>query len=99
MVLAGHRIDRLEDTKAAVEATGRRALAVGTDVSDPGDRGRLVKTAINTFGHVDILVNNAGIGTAVPATREQPDQFRRIIDVNLNGCYASRFCSAPGSRL
>ena len=39
------------------------------------------------FGHVDVLVNNAGIGTAVPATRETPEQFRQVIDVNLNGCY------------
>ena len=39
------------------------------------------------FGRVDVLVNNAGIGTAVPATRETPEQFRQVIDVNLNGCY------------
>ncbi len=39
------------------------------------------------LGRVDILVNNAGVGTAVPATRETPEQFRRVIDVNLNGCY------------
>ena len=39
------------------------------------------------FGRVDILVNNAGVGTAYPATRETPEQFRQVIDVNLNGCY------------
>ena len=39
------------------------------------------------FGRVDVLVNNAGIGTAAPATREAPEDFRRVIDVNLNGCY------------
>ena len=39
------------------------------------------------FGRVDILVNNAGVGTAAPATRETPEQFRQVIDVNLNGCY------------
>ena len=39
------------------------------------------------LGRVDVLVNNAGIGTAVPATRETPDEFRAVIDVNLNGCY------------
>ena len=36
---------------------------------------------------VDVLVNNAGIGTAAPATREKPEEFRAVIDVNLNGCY------------
>jgi NAD(P)-dependent dehydrogenase (short-subunit alcohol dehydrogenase family) len=39
------------------------------------------------FGRVDILVNNAGVGSAHPATRETPEQFRQVIDVNLNGCY------------
>ena len=42
---------------------------------------------MDEFGRVDVLVNNAGIGTAVPATRETPEQFRQVIDVNLNGCY------------
>ena len=42
---------------------------------------------MDEFGRVDILVNNAGIGTAVPATRETPEQFRAVVDVNLNGCY------------
>jgi NAD(P)-dependent dehydrogenase (short-subunit alcohol dehydrogenase family) len=87
VVLAARRADRLETTRAAVELTGRRGLAVRTDVSLPEDCQRLVETAIEAFGHVDILVNNAGVATAVPATREQPDQFRQVIDVNLNGCY------------
>jgi NAD(P)-dependent dehydrogenase (short-subunit alcohol dehydrogenase family) len=51
------------------------------------DRLEETKAAAEAFGHVDILVNNAGIGTAVPATREKPEDFRRVIDVNLNGCY------------
>jgi NAD(P)-dependent dehydrogenase (short-subunit alcohol dehydrogenase family) len=87
VVLAARRTDRLAATRAAVEGTGRRALAVGTDVSVPDDCRRLVETAVEAFGHVEILVNNAGVGTAVPATREKPDDFRRVIDVNLNGCY------------
>ena len=45
------------------------------------------------FGRVDILINNAGIGTAVPATRETPEQFRQVIDINLNGAYwAAQAC-------
>ena len=34
-----------------------------------------------------MLINNAGVGTSVPATKETPEQFRSVIDVNLNGCY------------
>jgi NAD(P)-dependent dehydrogenase (short-subunit alcohol dehydrogenase family) len=87
VVLAARRADRLEATRAVVEEAGRRGLAVRTDVSLPGDCHRLVETAMEAFGHVDVLVNNAGVGTAVPATRETPEQFRQVIDVNLNGCY------------
>ena len=87
VVLGARRIDRLEETKALVEAAGRKAVAVQTDVADPDDCQRLVDTAMLEFGRVDILVNNAGIGTAVPATRETPEEFRRVIDINLNGCY------------
>ena len=73
--------------KAKVEALGRRAIAVATDVSSPDDCQALVDAAMSELGRVDILVNNAGVGTAVPATRETPEQFRQVIDVNLNGCY------------
>jgi NAD(P)-dependent dehydrogenase (short-subunit alcohol dehydrogenase family) len=87
VVLGARRVDRLAETQQAVEATGRRALAVRTDVSVPEDCTALVEAAMAEFGRVDILVNNAGIGTAFPATRETPEQFRSVIDVNLNGCY------------
>jgi NAD(P)-dependent dehydrogenase (short-subunit alcohol dehydrogenase family) len=87
VVLGARRTDRLEDTRRLVESTGRRAVTVQTDVADPEQCQRLVDTAMTELGRVDVLVNNAGIGTAVPATRETPEQFRQVIDVNLNGCY------------
>src|ERR1700760_4346788 len=85
--LGARRVERLESTAELVRSAGRRALAVGTDVSDPEACTALVRAAMEEFGRVDILVNNAGVGTAVPATRETPEQFRSVIDVNLNGCY------------
>jgi NAD(P)-dependent dehydrogenase (short-subunit alcohol dehydrogenase family) len=85
--LAARREDRLADTRKLVEAEGRLAVTVRADISDPDDGNAVVAAAINEFGTVDILVNNAGVGTAVPATRETPEQFRAVIDVNLNGCY------------
>jgi len=87
VVLGARRVDRLEDTASLVRAAGREALSVGTDVSDPASCTALVAAAMERFGRVDILVNNAGLGTAVPATRESPEDFRRVIDINLNGCY------------
>lgn len=87
IVLAARRLDRLAETKAMVESLGRRALVVGLDVSQPESATAAIEAAIAEFGKVDILVNNAGLASAVPATRETPEQFRSIIDVNLNGSY------------
>ena len=87
LVLGARRADRLEETAQLVRDAGRRVLTVQTDVADPDQCQALVDAAMAEFGHVDVLVNNAGAGTAVPATRETPEQFRSVIDVNLNGCY------------
>src|SRR5688500_9430059 len=87
VVLGARRVDRLADTQQAVEKAGRRAISVRTDVARPEDCQALVDATVAEFGKVDVLVNNAGVGTAYPATRETPEQFRQVIDVNLNGCY------------
>src|SRR3954470_14476644 len=87
VALGARRVEKLEETKQLVEQAGRKAIAVATDVSKPEDCQALVDAAMEEFGRVDVLVNNAGVGTAYPATREEPDEFRKVIDINLNGCY------------
>jgi len=87
LVLAARRAERLEETRTLVQEAGRRAIAVAADVAVPEDAQAVVEAAMKEFGHVDVLVNNAGKGTAVPATRETPAQFREVIDINLNGSY------------
>ena len=55
------------------------------------------------FGRVDVLVNNAGVGTAVPALKETPEQFRSVVDLNLNASYwMAQACARvmqPGSSI
>jgi NAD(P)-dependent dehydrogenase (short-subunit alcohol dehydrogenase family) len=87
IAICARRVERLEETKALVQDTGRRCLAVPADVANPEDCNRVVAETVEQLGKVDVLINNAGIGTAVPATRETPDEFRRVIDINLNGSY------------
>lgn len=87
VVLAARRTDRLVKTCKEVEATGRRAVVVAADVTLPDDCTRIAATASARLGRLDILVNNAGIGSAVPASRETPDQFRSVLEVNLFGAY------------
>jgi NAD(P)-dependent dehydrogenase (short-subunit alcohol dehydrogenase family) len=87
VVLVARRAERLEETRQQFEATGRRCVVVVGDVADPATATRTTAAALEAFGSVDVLVNNAGIGTAVPATHETPEQFRQVIDINLEGSY------------
>jgi NAD(P)-dependent dehydrogenase (short-subunit alcohol dehydrogenase family) len=87
LVLGARRFEQMASTAALVEQAGRKVYTQRTDVADPEQCQQLVDAAIEQFGKVDVLVNNAGVGTAVPATRESPDEFRKVIDVNLNGSY------------
>ncbi|SDP95461.1 SDR family NAD(P)-dependent oxidoreductase [Lentzea jiangxiensis] len=86
VVLAARRADRLKDTALLVEAAGRRALVVQADVSQPDDCREVARAAAE-FGTVSVLVNNAGVASAVPASRETPEEFLGVMDVNLNGAY------------
>ncbi|HEX7307415.1 glucose 1-dehydrogenase [Lentzea sp.] len=86
VVLAARRADKLKDTAALVESAGQRALVVQADVSKPEDCREVARAAAE-FGTVGVLVNNAGVASAVPASRETPEEFRGVMDVNLNGAY------------
>lgn len=87
IAICARRVEKLEETKALVQERGRQCIAVPADVANPDDCNRVVAETVEQLGQVDVLINNAGIGTAVPATRETPDEFRRVIDINLNGSY------------
>jgi NAD(P)-dependent dehydrogenase (short-subunit alcohol dehydrogenase family) len=103
VVLGARRVDKLEETRARVEALGRRAVVVRTDVTRPEDCTAMVAAAMDELGRVDVLVNNAGIGTAVPATKETPEQFSSVVEINLHGTYwmaqAAARVMQPGSSI
>jgi NAD(P)-dependent dehydrogenase (short-subunit alcohol dehydrogenase family) len=95
VALGARRADKLEATKALVENSGRRAIGVSTDISDPDACQRLVDATMQEYGRVDIVVNNAGLGTARSALKETPDQFREVTDINLHGTF---WMSQAGAR-
>ena len=87
VVICARRTDRLEITRERVESEGRRCLAVPADVADVDACRAVVDQAVSELGSVDVLVNNAGVAWACPTTREEPADFRRVIDINLLGSY------------
>jgi len=84
VVASARRTERLE---ALAEELGDRIVTVTADVAVDGDCERLIAEAIELDGHVDVLVNNAGIGTQVPAEHEPIEDFRNVMDVNLNALF------------
>ena len=98
VVLGARRAERLASVAAAIQADGGRAVSVPLDVCDPQSCRSIADAAVAEFGRIDVLVNAAGLGTAYPASRETPDQFRSVIDVNLNGCYWMAQACAPAMK-
>src|SRR5687768_4530507 len=84
VVASARRTDRLE---ALATDLGDRLLPVTCDVSVDADCERLIADAIAVDGHLDVLVNNAGIGGPVAAEHEPIDDFRNVVDVNLNALF------------
>jgi NAD(P)-dependent dehydrogenase (short-subunit alcohol dehydrogenase family) len=101
VALGARRTELLDETKGKIEALGRRAIAVATDVSKPEDCERLVAAAVAQLGSADILINNAGVGNVVPSHKEDPADFNRVLGINLTGSYQmaqsfGRACIAGG---
>ena len=86
VMAAARRGDRLEALAQSVGDDERFAITL-CDVTSDADCEQLVAATLERFGRIDILVNNAGMAYTLPAEHETPDQFREVIDVNLNGLF------------
>jgi 7-alpha-hydroxysteroid dehydrogenase len=83
VVCAARTMEDIEQTAAAVRATGRRAVAVQTDVLERDQLERLVARAVEELGRVDILVNNAGGWPPRPAMRTGEAAFEQALRFNV----------------
>lgn len=104
VAIGARRIAKLETTRGLVEATGRRCLAVQTDITSVEQCQALADRTMEQFGRIDILVNNAGVGGEYhKATEDPPEHFRSMIDLHINGNYwmtqAAARAMQPGSSI
>ncbi len=91
------RFREAEEVAQRVRGMGRRSLAVRADVSDPDQVEEMASLAFEEFGTVDILVNNAGMIRKASLDELDPEDWDRVVSVNLNGVfYAMR---SFGSRM
>jgi len=79
--------DALTGTREAIDAQGRRALAMTADTGNPGDIERMFAAVDAEFGRLDILVNNVG-ATKRHRPEEHPlDEWNRVLEIGVTGAF------------
>jgi NAD(P)-dependent dehydrogenase (short-subunit alcohol dehydrogenase family) len=94
VVVAARRTDRLESLVAAILADGGKALAVALDVSDASSVEAAIASACKAAGTPDIVVNNAGIAQTKPAIELTEEDWRAVMNTNLDGAWRVAQASA-----
>ena len=95
IVIAEYKAETGEQTAKEVRDLGRRAIAVHTDVRVPRSIEGMMGRALQEFGGIDFLVNNAGITIWGEAENVREQDWREVMDVNLNGLF---FCCQQAAR-
>ena len=85
VVLASRDAGRLEELGREISASGGRALAVKTDISDAGSVEAMVREAVEAFGSLDVLINNAGLGLSGRVAELRAEDLRYVFEVNTVG--------------
>ena len=85
VVLASRDAGKLEALRREISASGSRALAAKTDISDAGSVDAMVREAVEAFGSIDVLVNNAGLGLSGRVAELRAEDLRYVFEVNTIG--------------
>ncbi|GAC1359197.1 MAG: SDR family oxidoreductase [Ktedonobacteraceae bacterium] len=88
VVLAGRRVELLEQTVQEASVSNSRTLVMSIDVSDPQAVSALFAATQDTFGRLDVLFNNAGVGApAIPLEDLEYEQWRGVLDTCVTGTF------------
>jgi 2-hydroxycyclohexanecarboxyl-CoA dehydrogenase len=96
VAVADIRLEEARETAAAVEESGRSAVAVELDVTDGGSVSDGVRLAEEALGPVEIVVNNAGWDELRPFLETDEPFWDRVIEINLKGCLRVTRAIVPG---
>ena len=87
----------IDETVDLIIQSGGKAIAICADVTDRAAVEQMATRVDQELGAVDLLVNNAGIiSTVGPTWEADPDEWRRVIDINLNGPFLCARSVLPG---
>ena len=99
VVLAARGRTGIERVAGEIVAAGGGALAVPTDMADPGAAAALVEAAMDATGRLDLLVNNAGLIAPIARIADSdPGAWGSVIDVNVKGVYHGLRFAIPAMR-
>ena len=87
VVVCGRTQATLDDTAAAIEATGQRALALTADVTKADEVNALIDQIVSAWGRLDIACNNAGVNNWVEAAEMSEEDWDWIYDTNVKGAF------------
>ncbi len=80
--------DGMKNTAALIKEFGGEVITVVTNVADEAACKNMVDKTVSEFGRLDIIFNNAGIaGERAPTGAQTTDNWKRVIDINLNGVF------------
>jgi NAD(P)-dependent dehydrogenase (short-subunit alcohol dehydrogenase family) len=87
VVVADRDLKLAERTVEMISQEGGTATAFAANVTDEEDCRRLVEATVNQFGRLDFLDNNVGIGSRGSVVEEKPEQYRKVMQVNVESMF------------
>jgi 3-oxoacyl-[acyl-carrier protein] reductase len=87
VALVARRLSQLEALQKKIESAGGRAIAIEADVTDRAAMAKAFDTIEQAFGTVTILVNNAGVAHSTRAVQLTEEEYRRVLDTNLDAVF------------
>lgn len=98
VALAARREERLTEIADAAADRGVETLSIPTDVRDEAQVEAMVDRTVETFGSLDILVNNAGLGVDGDVADLSTEDYRLMMDVNVDGMFFATRAALPHVR-
>lgn len=91
---AGNK-EAADATVAAIEAAGRKGLAIQADATDAQAVRGSIEQAVKALGHIDILIHNAGVAEMAPVGEQTHESYAKQFGVNVEGVFVGTSAAVP----
>src|ERR687885_1225992 len=95
VVVTARNTEALDNCVREIESGGSEALAVPADQTSQDEVAQVVEQAVDRFGRIDTYVANAIVTVYAEAERLEPDELRRVLDVNFLGMVYGFWAALP----